>query len=126
MIFGRGIRIKNERSKSKSEADETFDRMFLSAVEESMDLLGEAAKTAIFFLLKEQAGIRREDVPKKPREFAYALRRILGNIGSRYVEELIIRALYSKLGYNYEKSGGKEFHEYVEEARRKFKSMKQS
>lgn len=56
--------------------NEMFNRLFLNAVEESMDLLGEAAKTAIFFLLKEQAGIRREDILKKPKEFVYALRKI--------------------------------------------------
>jgi len=105
---------------------EEFDEILLIAVDESISLLGETVKETLLFLLKKQFGIELKDISKKPKEFIYAFRAVLGSSGSKAIEDLILKSLYAKLGYTYEKSGEKDFHEYIEEAKRIFQSTKRA
>jgi len=103
---------------------EEFDEILFIAIDESISLLGETVKETLVFLLKKQFGIELKDASKKPREFIYAFRAVLGSSGSKVIEDLILKNLYAKLGYAYEKSGEKDFYEYIEEAKRIFQSIK--
>jgi len=90
----------------------------LEAVDEGLNSLGETVKATLLMLIRERFKIERNEIPYKPREFSIALRSILGNYGGKFIENLIIRCLYAKLGLG-QPSSDKEFHEHILEARRK-------
>lgn len=97
---------------------EEFDRIVVEAVDDGLNVLGENVKATLLLLIRERFHLERHEIPEKPKEFSSALRSILGSGGGKFVESLIVRSLYAKLGLGHPEAN-KEFHEYIFEARRK-------
>ncbi|MEM1582330.1 MAG: hypothetical protein QXK89_07470 [Candidatus Bathyarchaeia archaeon] len=97
---------------------EGFKRIMIEAVDEGLNFLGEIVKTTLLLLIKERFHIEKHEIPDKPNEFALALKSILGDDGGKFIGDLIVRCLYSKLGLGIPE-GNREFYEYIYEARRK-------
>jgi hypothetical protein len=80
---------------------DNFNRILLVAVEETLASLGDSPKQAIFFHLETRFKVRKEHIPESLTEFANALEGIFG-FGASYLEKLIIKRLYEKLGLEFE------------------------
>ncbi|MEM3875125.1 MAG: hypothetical protein QXU45_08355 [Candidatus Bathyarchaeia archaeon] len=103
----------------------SFEEIFLEAVDEALASLGESAKQSIYYHLEEKFKIPRNEIPKRIGDFAEGLEKIFG-IGARFLEILIMRKLYDRIGKPLEWDERKElvFVNYVEAARRSFKKVK--
>jgi len=44
-------------------------KLFLEAVDEALQFLGESGKTAVYFYLERNWSIRKEDIAKNPEAF---------------------------------------------------------
>jgi hypothetical protein len=78
-----------------------FSKILLSAVEESLSSLGDSPKKAILFHLEASFNLKKEKIPTNLTEFAKALEGIFGP-GASYLERLIVKRLYEKLGLKFE------------------------
>jgi hypothetical protein len=76
-------------------------QILLAAVEESLSCLGDSPKKVILFHLEASFKIKKEKIPTNLPEFVNALEEILGP-GALYLEELIVKRLYEKLGVEFQ------------------------
>jgi len=93
-------------------------QVLLQAVDEGLSSLGDSPKQAIFFHLESSFGIKKSNIPSNLREFAEALEEIFG-LGASYLEQLIIRRFYDKLGLEFEEVENWNLSEYVDSVRRR-------
>ena len=96
--------------------EKEFEKLFIEAVDEGLETLGESGKHMIFFHLDKSCSVKRNEIPKKPEAFAKGLEKIFG-AGAWVLEKLIVRSLYSKLGLRYEDFESRPFADYVNCAR---------
>ena len=93
-----------------------FDNILLSAVDESLCLLGDSSKQAILFHLETSFQVKEENIPSNLTEFKKALDSIFGS-GAGYLEKIIVKRLHEKLGLRFEEGKNTDFLEYVETAK---------
>jgi hypothetical protein len=106
-------------------AKKTFDKLLLEAVDEALYSLGESARQAVYFHLNEKFKIARNDIPSHFEDFAEGIEKIFG-LGAKFLEILIMRKLYEKIGQPLQWDDSKEFSfvGYVMAARECFFGMK--
>jgi predicted RND superfamily exporter protein len=97
-----------------------FDELLLIAIDEALSSLGESAKQSIYFHI-ETSNVTRNKISENLQEFQAGLEKIFG-IGARFIEILIMKNLYAKIGQPLivEKSDQLEFIEYVNTAKQSF------
>ncbi|MCX8177963.1 MAG: hypothetical protein N3F10_06700 [Candidatus Bathyarchaeota archaeon] len=102
-----------------------FDELLIEAVDEALSSLGESVKQAIYFHLQNQFHLSKDEIPRRIRDFANGIEAMFGP-GARFIEILIMKKLYNKVGGFIEWDEHKEFTfaEYVEAARRSFQSRR--
>ena len=98
-----------------------FDRLLLVSIDEALLSLGASARLSIYFHLEKNFKVRKDEIPENLERFQMALEKIFG-IGSRYIEILIMKSLYAKVGFSQrmEKNEQLEFIKYVNAARQNF------
>jgi len=74
-----------------------FEELLSNSIDESLSLLGESSKKAIYFHLEKSFNIKKQEIPLKIKSFAKAIENILG-LGARFLEILIMKKLYEKIG----------------------------
>jgi hypothetical protein len=94
-----------------------FEKILLVAVEEGLSSLGDSPKQAILFHLENSFEIRKNKIPTNLTEFAKALEGIFGP-GASYLEKLIVKRLYEKLGLEFEEGETWNFLDYVDNAKK--------
>ena len=94
------------------EKEKDFEKLFIEAVDEGLQTLGESGKHMIFFHLEKSYSIKRHEIPQKPEAFAKGLEKIFG-AGASVLERLIVKSLYSKLGLKYEDMESRPFADSV-------------
>lgn len=101
---------------------QNFDTLLLSAIDETLFSLGESVEQSIYFHIQAKFNVQRTDIPNKLEEFQRALEKIFG-AGARYIEILIMKNLYAKIGQpvNLENIKELEFIRYANAARETFK-----
>ncbi|MEM2465938.1 MAG: hypothetical protein QXZ47_01380 [Candidatus Bathyarchaeia archaeon] len=101
--------------------DKSFDEILLEAVDEALASLGESAKRSIYYHLEKKFKIPREEIPNRIKDFAEGLEKIFG-IGAHFLEILVMKGLYNRIGKPFEWNERKEFIfvNYVEAARESF------
>jgi hypothetical protein len=77
-----------------------FKNILVAAVEEGLSSLGDSSKEAILFHLETSFKIKKERIPENLQEFEKALEAIFGP-GTQYLEKVIVRCLYEKLGLEF-------------------------
>jgi hypothetical protein len=82
---------------------DNFRRVLLAAIEEGLSSLGNSPREAIFYHLEASFRIKKEDIPLNLSEFREALERIFGP-GTPYLEKIISKRLYEKVGLNFEEA----------------------
>lgn len=98
------------------EKGKDFEKLFIEAVDEGLNVLGESGRQMIFFHLEKSYSIKRHEIPKKPEAFATGLEKIFG-AGASVLEKLIVKSLYSKLGLKYEDKEERPFADYVNDVK---------
>ncbi|MEM2393954.1 MAG: hypothetical protein QXW82_04775 [Candidatus Bathyarchaeia archaeon] len=103
----------------------TFDELLIEAVEEAFSSLGESSKQAIYFHLEKKFKLSKEEIPKRLADFAEGIEKIFG-LGSKFLEILIIRKLYERIGkpITWDESKEFKFVDYVEDAKLRFSKEK--
>lgn len=116
-----GTSLKPRRLEEFKVGGKFFERLFLEAVDEALASLGESAKQSVFFHLENKFEIKRNEIPKRIEDFAEGLEKIFG-AGAQYLEILIMKGLYERIGRPLEWDKCKElvFAEYVVAAKRSF------
>lgn len=72
-----------------------FRTLLLEAVEESLSTLGETSKQAVYYHLQESFNIRKQEIPDKTYEFAFAIEKMFGE-GAKLLEIQIMKNLHKK------------------------------
>ncbi|MGD0978931.1 MAG: hypothetical protein ABR962_07290 [Candidatus Bathyarchaeia archaeon] len=93
-------------------AQNEFNKILLSAVDEGLCLLGDSSKQAILFHLETSFQVKEENIPSSLTEFKKALDSIFGP-GADYLEKIIVKRLHEKLGLPFEEGKNTDFLEYV-------------
>jgi hypothetical protein len=103
-----------------------FDRLLLEAVDASLSSLGDSAKKTIYFHLKTAFDIKKRDIPNKLEEFNAAMEKTFG-LGYKFLDILIIKHLYEKVGQRFKYKPVQQdlmLSEYVKAARQNFLKTK--
>ena len=98
-----------------------FDKLLTEAVDEALASLGESARQSIYFHLQNKFKISKDDIPSRLEDFAEGLEKIFGP-GANFLEILIMKKLFEKIGKPLEWNQNKElvFVRYVEAAKKSF------
>jgi hypothetical protein len=98
-----------------------FEKLLTEAVDEALTSLGESAKQAIYFHLENKFKIAKKDIPYRLEDFADGLEKIFG-LGAHFIEILIMKSLFEKIGQPLEWNQSKElvFVEYMAAAKQSF------
>jgi len=77
-------------------------------VDEGLSSLGESEKQAIYFHLENRFKIKKKEIPSKLEMFKEGLEKIFG-AGADFLEILILKSLYEKVGMTFEWQETKSF-----------------
>jgi len=102
-------------------AKNTFDKLLLEAVDDALSSLGESAKLSIYFHLENRFKVAKDEIPYRLQDFTDGLEKIFG-IGAHFIEILIMKNLFEKVGQPLEWNENKElsFVEYVTAAKQSY------
>lgn len=102
-------------------AKKTFDKLLLEVVDDALSSLGESAKLSIYFHLENRFKVAKNEIPNRLQDFNDGLEKIFG-IGSHFIEILIMKNLFEKVGEPLEWNENKElsFVEYVTAAKQSY------
>ncbi len=102
-------------------ARKAFETVLLEAVDDALASLGDSARQSIYFHLENKFQIAKKDIPYRFEDFADGLEKIFG-LGARFLEILIMKKLYEKIGQPLKWNESKElvFAEYVAAAKQSF------
>lgn len=106
---------------------QSFEKLLLKAIDEGLSSLGNSPKHAVYFYIEKKFNVKKREIPCKTEEFVDALEKIFG-LGAKFLEILIIRRLYEKVGQILEWNEGQTdltFTEYLTAARRSYLKKKQ-
>ena len=101
-----------------------FSQLLLEAIDDSLSILGDEPKMALYQYLATMHSLQREEIPDRLEEFSAGLKRALGGASS-VIQRIILRKLFQKLGSTFRESQDSEFPDYIRDARRRFDSAKQ-
>lgn len=98
-----------------------FEKLLLEAIDEGLSSLGESSKQAIYYHLEKSFNLKKQEIPYSIEAFANAIEKIFG-LGANFLEILIMKRLYEKMGRNFKLRTSKdlEFVEYITVARQSF------
>ncbi|MGB9756379.1 MAG: hypothetical protein ACPLVJ_01165 [Candidatus Bathyarchaeales archaeon] len=104
---------------------ESFEIILLEAIDEALASLGESVRQAIYYHLEEKFEITKKEIPNRLKDFTDGLEKIFG-LGARFIEILIMKKLYEKVGQPLEWDESKElvFLDYVTAAKESFQKKK--
>ncbi len=95
-----------------------FKEVLLAAIDEGLSSLGDSPRQAIFYHLEASFQLRKDDIPMNLTGFTQALERIFGT-GTPYIETIITKSLYAKLGLNFQDIQDADLVQSVDNARRR-------
>lgn len=102
------------------EREREFEKLFVEAVDEGLNILSQSGKQMVFFHLEKDCSISKHDIAEKSDSFAKGLEKIFG-AGALVLEKHIIKSLYSRLGLKYEERKDYAFEDYVKQAKQEEK-----
>ncbi|MCW4024379.1 MAG: hypothetical protein NWF01_05005 [Candidatus Bathyarchaeota archaeon] len=97
-----------KENRQKNTTSEDFDNIMLQAIDETLSMLGEKPKTAIYAYLKKKYFIEKKDMPQRIGEVSKALEELL-KIGATQLEILFMKNLFIQL----KKTRGDFFYEWT-------------
>lgn len=88
-------------AEAKPPNHEKFEAALSEAVDEGLMILGESCRASIWYYLKRDFSIERNEAQRKIEDFCLAIRKIFGS-GGPVIEKLILRRLCDKLNLDYQ------------------------
>ncbi|HEY4674714.1 MAG TPA: hypothetical protein VIH48_01525 [Candidatus Bathyarchaeia archaeon] len=85
-----------------------FDKLLLEAVDDALSSLGDSVKQAIYFHLEGKFKITKNEIPNRLEDFDDGIEKIFG-LGAKFLEILIMRKLYERLGQPLDWNENKDF-----------------
>jgi len=107
-----------------SNKTQPFGEILLESIDDSLQILGEEPKNAVYQYLSTIQSLDKQDIPDRLEDFQSGLKSALGG-AARVVERLILRKLFQKIGSTFKETSEYEFAEHVNEARRRFEGTRQ-
>jgi hypothetical protein len=104
--------------------DHLFSELLLDAIDDSLSVLGDQPRQAVYQYLMTMHSIQREEIPDKPGEFVLGLRKALGGASS-VIERLILKKLFQRIGSTFRETQNLEFGDYISDAKRRFEMARQ-
>ena len=100
----------------------SFDNLLTEAIDNALLSLGDSAKQAIYFHLGEKSKITKHEIPNHLEKFKGGLEEIFGETGATYLEILIMKKLYERIGepLKYNESKELAFVDYVSAAKQSY------
>lgn len=98
---------------------QVFSQLLLEAIDDSLSILGDEPRRALYQYLATMHSLDREDIPDKLEDFLVGLKKALGG-ASLVIQRIILRKLFQKLGSTFRESPQLEFADYIGDARRRF------
>ena len=117
-----GVVTSQQRIKLTEKA---FQRLLLEAIDGALSSLGDSAKQSIYYHLQNKCEITRDEIPCRLEDFEEGLEKIFGE-GTRFLEILIMKQLYEKVGseanvMKWDESREFKFIDYVKVAEQNFR-----
>ena len=91
------VLITDWRTNRNSTCHYEFKKLLLEAVDESLSVLGDLAKKAVYSYLEENFEIKKHDIPDKIEGFTKAIEEIFGP-GAKLIQIQIMKRLYQIAG----------------------------
>ena len=86
-----------------------FNTLLIEAIDEGLSVVGKSPRAAIYYHLENSFDVRKREIPKKVEVFEDAIQKMFG-VGADYLEVLIMKRLYEKIGGNIYLEESTEFH----------------
>jgi hypothetical protein len=104
-----------------------FEKLLLEAVDEGLASLGESSKQAIYFHIEKSFNVKKKEIPYRIETFAKAVEKIFG-LGANFLEMLIVKKLFEKIGevFEWHESTEFAFTMYVAVAKRVFREKERN
>lgn len=90
------------RWKGKVKTDIVYKKI-LVCVDEVFKELGPSAAEALYYYLKNNFGLSRSEIPKRPKIFVKALYSIFGEKGAKFIEKICIEKLEQEFNLKIDK-----------------------
>ena len=99
--------------KATSEIQRSRDGFILKTIEEVLiSIFGKKTFNKMLLIMKRNYALEWNDIPRKSKEFSFALHQILGT-GSMIIEDLIVENLYNSLGLEIVRKKNLSFSDYI-------------
>jgi PAS domain S-box-containing protein len=110
-------------SQSTETKEYAFNKLFLTALDETLTSLGESAKIAIYFHIEKQFNLKKQNIPNSITEFLMALDKLFG-AGSKPIQNMIICTLKKKANFDFQSCSLEQtdFQTYIEKIKEKMLS----
>lgn len=100
----------------------SFEELLLETIDEGFSSLGESCTKAIYFYLKKDFKLNKQNIPSRIEDFSEAIESIFGK-GAKVLEIRIMKILFKKIGHPFPYFHNQktlEFTKYIESARDAF------
>lgn len=98
------------------QTEDQFKKILIESIDHALLILGTSIQKSIYFHLKKDYSLTRENIPENMEAFSNGLKSIFG-AGGLVIERLILENLCLKLGLKYEKKKNFRFIEGLNRAR---------
>ena len=99
--------------KAASEIQGSCDGLILKTIEEVLiNIFGKKTFNKMLLIIKRNYALEWNEIPRKSKEFSFALRQILGT-GSMIIEDLITENLYNSFGLEIVRRKDFSFSDYI-------------
>src|SRR2546422_11480170 len=101
-----------ESSLMSDNKTQPFGEVLLESIDDSLQILGEEPKNAVYQYLSTMQSLDRKDIPDRLEDFQSRLKNELGG-ASRVVERLILRKLDQEIRLTVRETSAYEFSEHA-------------
>jgi hypothetical protein len=102
--------------------ESVMEQTIRSVIDESLSLLGEPGKAAVYFHLENSFDLKKDEIPIKLEKFADAIQSVFGQ-GSELLEAMIVKKL--RESQNSELSKVDDFESIIAAAKQSFKKRRE-
>ena len=74
-------------------AESKLEKRIMQCVDDGLEVLGDSGKKAIYYYLKKNFRLKREQIPQKPEKFCRGLTLMFGEEGTDLIEKWIVEKL---------------------------------
>ena len=98
--------------------DKGFNGKISQCIDRALDAFGEGVKESLYYQIKKQYDVPREQFASRPAEIIEDLEKFLGPTGSQFVERLVVREISKSFGLKFGENTS--LSTAINEARNKF------